>query len=64
VKSINQTIQVVIKLLDKSTQLWTHLLEDGSLQELQEKETNIHIVMAEVNQQKNGVTPGKDQNDH
>jgi hypothetical protein len=50
VEGIDQSILTVTELLEKSVQLWTHLLEDGSLQELQEKETNIHAAMVEVKQ--------------
>jgi hypothetical protein len=40
----------VAKLLEKSGQLWTQLLEDGSLQELQGKEDKLHATMADVKQ--------------
>jgi hypothetical protein len=49
-EGIDQSIQTVIELLEKSAQLWTHLLEDGSLQELQEKENQLHATMVEVKQ--------------
>jgi hypothetical protein len=49
-EGIGHSIQAVMELLEKSAQLWTHLLEDGNLQELQEKETKIHIAMVEVKQ--------------
>jgi hypothetical protein len=49
-EDIGQSIQIVTELLNKSAQLWTHLLEDGSLQELQEKESKIHAIMEEVKQ--------------
>jgi hypothetical protein len=56
VEGIDQSIQTVTMLLEKSAQLWTHLLEDGSLQELQEKEAKIHAAMAEVKQRQKIVS--------
>ena len=47
-EDINWRIQRVIDLLEKSTQMWTHLLEDESLQELQERENKLHTTMAKV----------------
>jgi hypothetical protein len=38
------------ELLEKSAQLWTQLLEDGSLQELQGKEDKLHAAMEDVKQ--------------
>jgi hypothetical protein len=49
-EGIIQSIQIVTTLLEKRAQLWTHLLEDGGLQELQEKEAKIHATMVEVKQ--------------
>jgi hypothetical protein len=49
-EDIDRSIQRVTDLLEKSAQLWTHLLEDGSLQELQERENKLHAAMAEVKQ--------------
>ena len=46
VEDIGRSIQRVIDLLEKSVQLWIHLLEDGSLQELQENENTLHATMA------------------
>jgi hypothetical protein len=39
------------KLLEKSAQLWTQLLEDGILQELQGKEEKLHATMEDIKQQ-------------
>ena len=55
-EGISQSIQAVMKLLEKSVQLWTHLVEDESLQDLQEKETKIHTTMAEVKQRHKTMT--------
>jgi hypothetical protein len=38
--------------LEKRTKLWTQVLEDGSLQELQGKEDKLHAAMADVKQLK------------
>jgi len=38
------------KMLEKSAQLWTPLLEDGSLQELQGKEDKLHAAIGYVKQ--------------
>jgi hypothetical protein len=35
-------------LLEKSGQLWTQLLEDGSLKDLQEREEKVHAIMADL----------------
>jgi hypothetical protein len=37
------------EFLEKSAQIWTHLLEDGRLQELQGKD-KLHAAMADVKQ--------------
>jgi hypothetical protein len=50
IESIMQNIQRLKELLEKSAQLWTQLLEDGSLQELQGKEEKLHIAMEYVKQ--------------
>jgi hypothetical protein len=47
-ETIMQNIHRVEELLEKSDQLWTQLLEDGSLQDLQGKEYKIHVVMEDV----------------
>jgi hypothetical protein len=47
-KNITHNIQRVVEPLEKSDQLWTQLLEDGSLQELQGKEDKLHEAMADV----------------
>jgi hypothetical protein len=49
-ENIVQNIHRVEELLEKSGQLWTQLLEDGSLQELQGKEDKLHATMADVKQ--------------
>jgi hypothetical protein len=41
-------IHRMTEMWEKSAQLWTHLLEDGTLQELQGKEDKLHVVMAYV----------------
>jgi hypothetical protein len=38
------------ELLEKSGQLWTQLLEDGSLQDLQGREDKVHAVMEDLKQ--------------
>jgi hypothetical protein len=38
----------VAELLEKSDELWTQLLEDGSLQEFQGKEDKLHATMEDV----------------
>jgi hypothetical protein len=48
VENIMQSIHRMTELLEKSAQLWTHLLEDGSLQELQGKEDKFHAAMVDV----------------
>jgi hypothetical protein len=47
-ENITQSIHRVTELLEKSTQLWTRLLEDGSLQELHGDEDKLHATMAEI----------------
>jgi hypothetical protein len=49
-ENIVQNIHRVAELLEKSGQLWTQLLEDGSLQELQGKEDKLHATMEDVKQ--------------
>jgi hypothetical protein len=49
-KSIAQTIHRMTELLEKSGQLWTQLLEDGSLQDLQGREDKVHAVMEDLKQ--------------
>jgi hypothetical protein len=51
VESITKTIHRMIELLEKSGQLWTHLLEDGILKDLQGREDKVHVVMVELKQQ-------------
>jgi hypothetical protein len=41
----------VTELLEKSAQLWTQLLENGSLQELQGDKDKFHTIMVEVKKQ-------------
>jgi hypothetical protein len=38
------------ELLEKSGQLWKQLLEDGSLQDLQEREEKVHATMEDLKQ--------------
>jgi hypothetical protein len=38
------------ELLEKGGQLWTHILEDGSLQELQGMKDKVHVVMKYLKQ--------------
>jgi hypothetical protein len=40
----------MIELLEKRAQLWTQLLEDGRLQEMQGKEEKLHETMVDVKQ--------------
>jgi hypothetical protein len=49
-ENIVQNIHRLTKLLEKSAQLWTQLLEDGSLQEMQGKEEKLHAAMEDVKQ--------------
>jgi hypothetical protein len=49
-ENIVQNIHIMTELWEKSAQLWTQLLEDGSLQELQGKEEKLHAAMAYVKQ--------------
>jgi hypothetical protein len=44
------------KLLEKSAQLWTQLLEDGSLIELQGGEEKLHTTMVDVKQQQKMIS--------
>jgi hypothetical protein len=48
IENIVQNIHRMTELLEKSTQLWTRILKDGSLQELQGKEDKLHVSMADV----------------
>jgi hypothetical protein len=50
VENIVQNIHRVEELLDKRGQLWTELLEYGSLQDLKKKEDKLHVVMEDVKQ--------------
>jgi hypothetical protein len=50
-ESIMHNIHRLTELLEKSTQLWTQLLEDGILQELQGKEEKLHAAMVDVKNQ-------------
>jgi hypothetical protein len=50
-ESIALNIHRLTQLLEKSAQLWTQLLEHGSLQELQGKEDKLHTSMEDIKQQ-------------
>jgi hypothetical protein len=51
IENIVENIHRATKLLEKSDQLWTQRLEDGSLQELEGKEDKLHAEMADVTKQ-------------
>jgi hypothetical protein len=49
-ENITHTTQCVTELLENNAQLWTQLLEDSSLQELQGNEDRVHEEMEELKQ--------------
>jgi hypothetical protein len=50
-ENIAQNIHIMRELLEKSNQLWTQLLEDGILQDLQGQEDKFHATMVDVKKQ-------------